>query len=317
MSANASSKNPVVIPESKKEELKKLTSAPTIAWPTVALALWISVGVSTTCYLALIDIIPLWAGLCLNILFMFPVFHVAHDALHRAISSNQWINDKIGSFALIFAIPEVSLGIFRYSHMIHHRFTNGEKDPDHYVHGSNWLSMIFRWMTFELYYVYYNLKSGNPRSLRAVKSGIPMFALTIIVFSTFCYLGYGLEATMLWLIPSRITIALIAGIFLWLPHLSEGKNGSIEHIHTAKSSHDNLTAGTTMRIGSEGILKVLMQWHNYHLIHHLWPTTPSYNHEKVWKLLESELRARDLNIQHNFQLLPTFYPGNQTSRKSA
>ena len=60
-------------------------------------------------------------------------------------------------------------------------------------------------------------------------------------------------------------------------------------------------------------MDTLMQWHNYHLIHHLWPTTPSYNHRKVWQLMEPELRARDLRIQHGFALIPTFHPGGTTA----
>jgi beta-carotene hydroxylase len=310
MSANASSKNPVFVPDHKKAELKRLTRAPAIAWPTLAVAIWVVGGVIMIDYLALTGAIPLWAAMLLNVLFMYPVFHVAHDSLHRAASSNRWFNDKLGSLVLLFTIPEVSLGVFRYSHMQHHRFTNDDKDPDHYVDGSNWVSTIFRWMTFELYYVYYNLTSSDPRGLKAVKSGLPMAVGTVVVYALLCYLGYWKEATLLWLIPSRIAITMIGGVFLWLPHVSEAADGGIEHMHSSNSSRDNLTAGTTMRVGSERILNVLCQWHNHHLIHHLWPTTPAYNHGKVWQLLEPELRSRDLNIQHNFDLLPTFSTGS-------
>jgi hypothetical protein len=33
----------------------------------------------------------------------------------------------------------------------------------------------------------------------------------------------------------------------------------------------------------------------------------------VWKLLEPELRERDLNIQHGFRLKPTFHPAGTTA----
>jgi fatty acid desaturase len=68
-----------------------------------------------------------------------------------------------------------------------------------------------------------------------------------------------------------------------------------------------------MRLGFERLLAPLMQWHNYHLIHHLWPTTPSYNHAKVWKLMEPELRERDLRIQQGFALIPTLHIGSLTA----
>ena len=85
---------------------------------------------------------------------------------------------------------------------------------------------------------------------------------------------------------------------------------------TANSSLDNLTAGTTVRLGHEWLLAPLMQWHNFHMIRHVWPTTPSYRHASVWKLLEPELRARDLNIQHGFKLKPTFHPAGTTNAAS-
>jgi len=313
MSANASSKNPIIIPEHKKAELKRLTRAPVFVWPTLALAFWVVGGVITIDSLALLGVMPLWVAMLLNIVFMYPVFHVAHDSLHRAASSNAWLNDKLGRLVLLFTIPEVSLGLFRYSHMQHHRFTNEDNDPDLYVQGANWASTVFRWMTFEFYYLYYNLTSSDPRASKVLKKGLPMVAATAAVYTLLCYLGYWKEATMLWLIPSRIVLAVIGCVFLWLPHVSEAEDGSIEHMRTSNSSRDNLTAGTTMRIGSEGVLAVLCQWHNYHLIHHLWPSTPAYNHKKVWQLLEPELRSRDLNIQHNFDLLPTFAVGGASS----
>jgi fatty acid desaturase len=173
--------------------------------------------------------------------------------------------------------------------------------------------MPFRWAFFDSYYAWYNLKSGDPRGVKSVKTTVPYVVATVAVALGLTALGHGREVLMLWLIPSRITMALFAFTFLWLPHLDGDEHGKLVHITTATSSTNNLTAGTTMRIGGEGLLAPLMQWHNYHLIHHLWPTTPSYNHAKVWRLMEPELRARDLRIQHGLDLIPTFHPGGSTA----
>ena len=311
MSSNASSKHPVVIPDAKKKELYRLTNPPKIAWPTVGLLAFIVVGVSGTDYLALSGILPLWVASIINVVFMYPVFHVVHDATHRSASSNLKLNDWVGRLGLLMVAPFVSLSTFRYSHMIHHRFTNDAKDPDHYVHGP-WWNVVLRWMTFDLSYVFYNLRSGDPRGVQTIKDTLPMAALTLFVIGCLCWQGFAWQVLMLWFIPARITTALIACVFLWMPHLDGDENGELTHITTAESSSINLTAGTTLRLGYERLLNVLMQWHNYHLIHHLWPTTPSYNHEKVWRLLETEIRARDLRIQNGFALIPTFHPGGTT-----
>ena len=308
MSTNQTAKNPVQIPEEKRALLTQLTRAPAIAWPTIALLFWIVGGVITTDVLALRGVLPYWIAAILNVVWMYPVFHVAHDALHRAVSTNTTLNDWVGRIALFFTIPEVTLGVFRHAHMIHHRLTNTPEDPDHYMFGSNWLSTVMRWMTFQFNYARLSMKAKTPAGKKAFRNAVPMAVFTVTVFTALCFNGYWQEAVFLWLIPSRIALSLIGFAFLWLPHLSDDRGEGLSHIHVADSSLDNLTAGTTMRLGAEGVLSPILQWHNYHLIHHLWPTTPSYNHAKVWKLIEPELRQRDLNIQHGFQLKPTFYP---------
>jgi len=312
VSSNASSKHPIPVSAQKKAALYRLTNPPAIAWPTLSLLIVIVLGIVTSDVLALEGAIPLWVSACVNVFFMYPIFHVAHDATHRSASSNVQLNDWMGRIALLMIAPQVSLSTFRYSHMIHHRFTNEESDPDHYAHGP-WWSLFFRWMTFDLSYAVYNWRSGDPRGLKTLKDTFPLAAMTLVVVALLVYLGYGLQVLMLWFIPARLTTALIGFVFLWLPHLNSDGSGTVQHITTAAPTHSNLTAGTTIRLGHEPLMDVLMQWHNYHLIHHLWPTTPSYNHRKVWQLMEPELRERDLRIQHGFALLPTFYPAGSTA----
>lgn len=312
MSSNASSPNPILVPLEKKNELYRLTNPPKIAWPTVAIGCFVVFGVTGTDIAALHGFLPLWAAALLNIVFMYPVFHVIHDATHRSASSNVRLNDWLAHITLLFVAPYVSLSTFRYSHMIHHRFTNESKDPDHYTHGP-WWNIVFRWMTFDLSYVVYNLRSGDPRGIKTLKETLPLAALTIAAIATLVTLGYGKEVLLLWFIPARITTGLIGFVFLWMPHLGGDENGQLTHLKTAAPSTQNLTAGTTMRMGYDRLLDVLMQWHNFHLIHHLWPTTPSYNHRKVWQLMEPELRARDLRIQHGFSLASTLHPAGSTA----
>ena len=172
---------------------------------------------------------------------------------------------------------------------------------------------FLRWMTFQINYAYICMKAENPTGKRAFRHAIPVVVATVAVFSALCALGYWQEAIFLWLIPSRIVLGLLAFVFLWMPHLADDRGSGLSHIKPADSSMDNLTTGSTMRLGHEWALSPLMQWHNYHLIHHLWPTTPAYRHARVWKLLEPELRQRDLNIQHGFRLKPTCHPAGTTA----
>jgi fatty acid desaturase len=309
MSSNASAKYPVRIPPEKRAELYRLTNPPPIAWPTVLLLLYIVGGIIAVDIAALKGWIPLWLGLILNVATTYPFFHVMHDSFHRAASTNVALNDWIGRIVMFAVGSMATMESVRYSHMLHHRFTNGPEDPDHYIHGNGWLTRPLRWITFDYHYVWNAIRSKDPRARKLVIQSLPYTLSMAAALLAIIYFGYGLELLMLWYLPQRITLGLISFVFLWLPHLDGDEDGELTHIRVAASSADNLTAGTTMRLGLEALLTPLMQWHNYHLIHHLWPTTPSYNHAKVWKLMEPELRERDLRIQRDFDLIPTLHIG--------
>jgi len=312
MSNNASAKYPVRVPPEKQAELNRLTNPPKVAWPTVMLLVYIVVGIVAVDVAAMRGLIPYWVAALLNVATMYPFFHVMHDSFHRAASSNVALNDWIGRIVLFVVGSMATLESIRYSHMLHHRFTNAPQDPDHYIHGDSWLTRPLRWMTFDYHYVWHSASSRDPRARKLVIQSLPYTIAMASIVVGLIYLGYGWEVLMLWYLPLRITLGLIAYVFLWLPHLDGDENGELAHIQVATSSADNLTAGTTMRLGFESLLTPLMQWHNYHLIHHLWPTTPSYNHAKVWQLMEPELRERDLRIQHDFDLIPTLHHGGTT-----
>jgi fatty acid desaturase len=57
---------------------------------------------------------------------------------------------------------------------------------------------------------------------------------------------------------------------------------------------------STMRMGWEWLLTPLLVYHNYHLIHHLYPTVPFYKMHKVWYLKYDELNANNISIQSAF-----------------
>jgi len=312
MSSNASSKHPVRVPPEKREELYRLTNPPKVAWPSIAVFAYVVGGIIAVDAAALYGLIPLWVGSILNVFTMYPFFHVMHDSMHRALSSNIKVNDWIGRIMMLSIGSLGSLESVRIPHIAHHRFTNDVKDPDHYFHGA-WWTLPLRWMTVDYYYVLYTLRSGDPRARKVIIDSIPytLFVLSIIV--GVISFGYGWELLMLWYLPQRIALGLIAFTFLWLPHLDGDENGELGHIHPAASTAENLTAGTTMRLGNEWFFSPALLWHHYHLIHHLWPTTPSYNHAKVWKLMEPELRERDLRIQKNFDLIPTLHTGSMSA----
>lgn len=82
------------------------------------------------------------------------------------------------------------------------------------------------------------------------------------------------KAIFLWLVPFSFTVWMVAFVFSYLPH----------HVHARVPGQDPLDAyqSTCNRVGWEWLLTPLLQGHNYHLVHHLYPTVPFYRLERVW-----------------------------------
>ena len=117
--------------------------------------------------------------------------------------------------------------------------------------------------------------------------------LIISIITAFVILGLGYEFLLLWVLPSRIGLALVGFVFVFLPH------------HPADiSAHDNKYQASTVRQGWEWILTPLMVFQNYHLIHHLYPNVPFYNYLKIWHLRYDELTSKEPALQTAFGLKP-------------
>jgi len=227
-------------------------------------------------------------------------FAVIHDGVHRSIAKNKTFNDAVGQTAILLYAPYASIHLFRWAHMAHHRFTNDEGDPDIWSHGS-WWSLPFRWMTIDFYYGFRAMTSDDPAVQKVFRQSIPILVLGLGLIALLIAMGFGYEYLMLWFVPTRLAFLFIGYSFFWLPHA-----------HWPSEQHDlrqskNITMATTLRLGNEKLMNTLYQYQNYHLVHHLWPTTPFYNNQRVYDLLEPEFQQRDLAIVKGFEATPTYH----------
>lgn len=269
-----------------------------MAWPTVVMAcmqIAIMVAVYWRCGTGQW---PLWLGLVLNCFAAYLVFSVGHDAVHRAISTNIRLNDLIGHIGMGLVLPYVDIRMFRWVHSRHHRYANEDHDPDSILHGA-WWSLPFRWMLIDVLYVIHAFKYGDRVSKPFLRNCLLRAAAVAIAFTLLVRAGYGTELFMLWFIPSRFGLLALGFVFFWLPHVP----------HDVTQA-DNFTRATTVRLGHEWLLSPILQYQNYHLIHHLYPLTPFYNNRKVYQLIEPELRHHDMAIQRNFAIQPFIQPAS-------
>ena len=238
---------------------KQMLQSPTLAMPTVLLCFGLLAGIGATWHFALAGALPMWAGCVINGFLAYGMFSIAHDGLHRAISSVPWVNEPMGAIGLFFLLPYAPLAVARWVHMQHHRFTNGELDPDRYIHDCPRWQMLLRWSNFDVFYFVYFLKHGDAVRDKHLKTVVGYVAVLVLAILAAVIAGYGYEILMLWLLPTRIALFLVASVFVY---------------------------------------------HNYHLIHHLYPTVPFYKMHDVWHLKYDELTQGNVSYQSAFGMEP-------------
>ena len=102
----ASASRSFVVATSKMPALKKLTTVPLLAWPSIAALALVVIGFCTSSWLALTGMIPLWVACLLNGTVLIWEFTAIHEALHRSLASNVTVNDALGRLGMVFLLPQ-------------------------------------------------------------------------------------------------------------------------------------------------------------------------------------------------------------------
>ena len=279
-----------------EQRFTELTATPPISVVGLGMVLvGVAIFVSAT-MAALAGTIPVIVAVMLNGIALYLFFSLMHDAIHDNASSHKATNELLGRVSLFFMIPFAPLEIARWIHLKHHAHTACAGDPDNFMHHGKWWILPLRWANFDAFYAAYFVKAwldGEAVARRqAFAVGLYILALIGIV-AAFVIAGYGMELLIYWFIPSRIGLMLVGYVFVFLPH------------HPADiSAHENKYAATTIRQGWEWLLTPVMAYHNYHLIHHLYPQVPFYNYLKMWDLRSEDILAHNPAIQGTFKLRP-------------
>lgn len=270
-----------------------LRSCPKVAWPTVALFVVCVSIIGSVWYAAIAHDFPLWLGAIINGITAYYLFSVVHDSSHNAVSRNKLINETLGRIGLVYFAPLAPMDVARYIHMSHHKFANDpERDPDGYAHKLDWLFPL-RWLNFDWYYTKWFFQQGGDFARRKY-GALALYAAFILgSCAAIIALGYGWELLFLWFIPTRISSFLFVLVFSFLTH---------QPFETY--AKENEYKATALRLGGEWILSPLMANHNYHLIHHLYPTAPFYNYIKIMRIRGADILAHDPLMPPTFGLSP-------------
>lgn len=277
-------------------EFKILASQQTkgVQWPTIAFSVFVISATLITTYLTLQGFIPLWVGCLLNGFWMTQGYTAVHECAHQGINGRhqhlRWLNEVFGIAGFFFTMH--SFALHKHVHRLHHSHTNDlTKDTDAFVSSApNALAAIPRAFIFLFYTNYFMFKiiplAPNPRRL-----AIRVFIETLVPVGLAIWLalsGFALEVLVLWFIPAIIAFAGVSFFVDWIPH------------HVTEEDKDPMK-NTIIMEAPKTLAGRLFAWvynfHNYHLIHHLTPSVPWYEVEKVYESSKDVLKNEGAAIK--------------------
>jgi ferredoxin-NADP reductase/fatty acid desaturase len=272
---------------------------PAISWPIVGLFVGAIAVFGFSTWAALTDTLPALVTVLLSAATIFVLFTVLHDAAHYSVSTHRWVNVAFGRVAMLFVSPLISFRSFAFIHIEHHRNTNdGENDPDHFVSGAPWWQVPVRFPLMDVPYLTFLVRNVKRRPRAEVLETGLLMGTTVAVIIACAVTGNLWTLAVLYLIPARVAMFVLAWWFDWLPH------------HDLEDTQQqNRYRATRNRVGSEWILTPLLLSQNYHLVHHLHPSIPFHRYVATWRRNEEAYLERDAAIGTVFgqQLDPDEY----------
>ncbi|OBI86128.1 fatty acid desaturase [Mycobacterium asiaticum] len=265
-------------------------AVPKLALPTVGIfiASLTAFVVSTAGYLN--GWSPWWVTIPVNAAVTFVMFTVVHDASHYSISSTRWVNGLLGRLAWLFVGPVVAFPSFAYIHIQHHRHSNDDdQDPDTFASHGKWWQLPFRWSAVEYFYLRFYLPRARSRPVAEVAETLVMMGLSITGLAVATLTGNLWALAVVFLIPQRIGLTILAWWFDWLPHHG-----------LEDTQRSNRYRATRNRVGAEWVFTPVLLSQNYHLVHHLHPSVPFYRYLRTWKRNEEAYLERNAAISTVF-----------------
>jgi vanillate O-demethylase ferredoxin subunit len=262
---------------------KDVMSVPLFSFPQIALVVLSVGGFTLSTWAYLVGVLPLWAAVIINVASVYLAFSPLHDASHRAVSSNQAMNDWLGILAGQLLLPGVNMTVFRAIHMDHHRYTGEEgRDPDTgLVEVPKFMGVTYL-MFVDLHWVAWYFRHARTRWPKRTEYYVYlMLVLVVGTHVAFLVSPYWKEFLLLYVLPQRLGLGIVAYCFAHIQH-PEGLTWKNEPFQS------------TVIIRGNSLARRLMFGQEDHSIHHLVPHVPWYKYRRVWELANGVLREQDI-----------------------
>lgn len=244
-----------------------------ISWGNVLLASTFVVGVPFNFYMATLGESSFWVHFLVGVLLYNCGFTIWHEAAHDNISSHKWLNDFFGvASSIVNLVPPFYRQ--KHDHLLHHmHLLDVEKDRTVYrARRPFWLvpiSILHEMGTYGPYKEKYGLKTKWKKNLDMISF------LAVLMLAGLCiWTGFGFEFLICCFAPRVVILPIHVTYVCYLPHVGLPKNRR---------------QGT--RVLEVGPLKYLIFFHNYHAVHHLWPSIPWYLYPKYYRLNRATMEA--------------------------
>jgi ferredoxin-NADP reductase/fatty acid desaturase len=264
-------------------------AVPKIAVPTVLVWLGSATAWTAASALVLTDLSRWWLMVTIPVqaFVTFSMFTVLHESIHHTVGRLAWVNPLLGRLSMPFVSLFGTFPMLRYVHVEHHRNTNEDfrVDPDAWSAQAPWWQLPVRWMAVDAWYCCFYLTSMRRRPRREVVGFLFNLFIVIPFVCIVVDAGYGWEFLLVYVVPERIGLGILAWLFDWLPHHGLAGTAKTDRFHA-----------TRIRVGWESVMNLLLFYQNYHLVHHIQPAIPFYLYVKAWQNTEADYLDRSVPI---------------------
>ena len=234
----------------------------------------------------------------LHILFSVAAIHCAftvwHEAVHRNVSDRAWVNNVVGVTGMFPYMTPYFMQ--KWIHLEHHKQLNRREDPNFIYIDGPFSTIVFRYLRALRYAK--NLLSEDPRTPWERRADTIAVGAVGAVFVVAWWCGVFWDVVLLWLLPVVIAKVIMDWYINYLPHVGLPADRF---------------RGT--RIVAVPWFTPLVLNHNYHAIHHLWPSIPWHRYPAVFRDKLDYLRQHGVPIE--YRVLGPRLPAGELGRSDS
>jgi ring-1,2-phenylacetyl-CoA epoxidase subunit PaaE len=238
--------------------------------------------------------LPIWLHVAIGIVPVHIAFTVWHETAHSNVSNRKWINNVVGVLGMLpYKTPYF---MQRLIHLDHHKFLNEPaRDPNQiYADGPFW-RLPLRYVR-AIGYARRMLETDPRSSAMRISDGC-FVALVLGAYALAATNGRLLDLVLIWLVPVVIGKVIMDWYVNYLPHVGLPPDRFL---------------GT--RIFDVAWMTPVLLKHNYHAIHHLWPSIPWHRYPETFRSKHHYLCEHGVPIETRLfgrRLSPSFPAGEE------